>query len=228
MREGPTTADYWRQINARVGTPVIGSCSDATLQAIRRELGLWGAPFPEVDEAGLADANDIVPSRRFEERWEKTVNFGGAIVAKGVCFHHSDGPLSSNIDWLVKLASQSKASYHCIIDEDGTRVRLVDDRRRAWHAGFGKFRGKNPNDVLLGVSFTGNTRTGNWRKQRMLNEAEIASALEFLSARWEPMGFSLDWMTHHRACDPGRRDDVPDDVWAQLASAMTAAFGRRP
>lgn len=223
--DGPTDADYWRQIQARVKVPLTGKPMPATVQAIRRELELYGAPFPETDEPHWATVGEN-PRQSYEETWRRTTNFSGVLKARGVCFHHSDGPLTSNIDWLVHKAAISRASYHCIIDEDGSRVRLVDDRRRAWHAGFGKFREGNPNDILLGVSFTGNTRTGKFRSQARLNSNEIASALEFLGQRWETMGFSLDWMTHHRACDPGRRDDLPDDVWAQLRAAIEEKFGR--
>jgi len=46
----------------------------------------------------------------------------------------------------------AKVSAHYLIDEDGTVFRLVDERRRAWHAGVACWRGaRDVNDRSIGI-----------------------------------------------------------------------------
>lgn len=166
----------------------------------------------------------------YNERWVDCPNRGGKMRdAKGFCFHHSDGGLASNIDWLGRRST--RASYHCIIAPDGERVRLVDDRYRAWHAGYGRILGENPNRILVSIAFTGSTASGKYRPQRALTRDEVCSAFEFMSKRVGPGKLieSLDWkyITHHRAVDPGRRDDLPRDIWTDLISDLKQKFADR-
>jgi N-acetylmuramoyl-L-alanine amidase len=43
------------------------------------------------------------------------------------------------VRWLCNPASQ--VSSHYVVDEDGLVVQLVDESRRAWHAGRGSWAG---------------------------------------------------------------------------------------
>lgn len=136
----------------------------------------------------------------------------------GVCFHHSAETFADTLAILTDPAR--KVSYHCVIDADGTRCRLVDDGHVAWHAGVSSFRGRERgNEFLLGCAFAGNT----WHAP--LSEAQIASALEWLEPRWTRRGWTLDWMTDHRQIAPGRKDDLAPVEWERLRSAIAARFG---
>ncbi len=46
----------------------------------------------------------------------------------------------------------AKVSAHYLIDEDGATFRLVDEARRAWHAGLSRWRGRDDiNAVSIGI-----------------------------------------------------------------------------
>ena len=137
---------------------------------------------------------------------------------RGVCFHHT---VLSFADTLALMARpESRVSYHVVIAPDGTRARLVRDEHVAWHAGVSVFQGRpHCNAFLLGVSFAGDTRAA------PLAEAQIASALEWLGARWTALGWSPAWMTDHRQVAPGRKDDLAPAEWERLHAAIAGCFG---
>ena len=136
----------------------------------------------------------------------------------GVLFHHSVSPFDETIALILRPAS--KVSYHCLIGLDGTRCTLVPDGQIAWHAGASSFRGRSRcNDFLLGVAFAGDTL------QAPLTEAQLASALEWLDARWQRHGWTAGVMTDHRQVSPGRKDDLNPAEWARLLDAITEKFG---
>src|SRR5689334_18282554 len=108
--------------------------------------------------------------------------------SRGVVFHHT----VISFDETVALMSDParKVSYHCVVAPDGTRCTLVPDDRVAWHAGVSKFRERDGcNAFMLGLSFAGDTYAA------PLTDAQISSALEWLSSRWKRNNWSLDWMT---------------------------------
>lgn len=143
---------------------------------------------------------------------------GPAHERRGVCFHHTVMPFAETIAHMQ--APASRVSYHVVIAPDGARARLVSEERVAWHAGVSTFQGRDAcNYFLLGVSFAGDTRSA------PLTEAQIASALEWLEARWERLGWSLDRMTDHRQIAPGRKDDLAPGEWERLRAAIARRFG---
>ena len=138
---------------------------------------------------------------------------------RGVVFHHTEIPFQDTIALMSR--PESRVSYHCVIDGDGTRCTLVPDTEIAWHAGISSFRGREGcNAFLLGVSFAGDTG------KNPLTEAQIASALEWLDIRWKPLGWTLDDMTDHRQVAPGRKRDLNPSEWERLRGAIAAQFGR--
>jgi AmpD protein len=137
----------------------------------------------------------------------------------GALFHHSELGFAETIERMTDPAS--RVSYHCLIDADGTRCSLVPDAEIAWHAGASRFLGRDRcNDFLLGVSFAGDTYAA------PLSGPQIASALEWLGARWAPLGWGLDRVTDHRQASPGRKRDLNPAEWDRLAAAIAAQFGR--
>ncbi len=137
---------------------------------------------------------------------------------RGVCFHHTVMPFADTVAFMGR--AESRVSYHVVIAADGSRARLVADTDVAWHAGVSGFQGRaGCNAFLLGVAFVGDTRVA------PLAEAQIASVLEWLAARWAARGWSLDWMTDHRQIAPGRKDDLAPAEWVRLREAIAARFG---
>lgn len=139
----------------------------------------------------------------------------------GVLFHHSQGGYQETIERM--LNPESKVSYHCLIDLDGTRCTLVPETEVAWHAGASRFMGRERcNDFLLGVSFAGDTDLA------PLTPAQVASAIEWLGARWEPLGWDLGRMTDHRQVAPGRKRDLNPGEWSRLIGAIAGRFPSPP
>lgn len=136
---------------------------------------------------------------------------------RGVCFHHSVMDFDATISHM--LLGESQVSYHVLIAPDGTRARLVEDERIAWHAGVSSFQGRaRCNDFLVGLSFAGDTRAS------PLTPPQVASALEWLAPRWALYGWSTAVMTDHRQIAPGRKDDLAPAEWSRLLAAITARF----
>ena len=138
----------------------------------------------------------------------------------GVVFHHT----VISFDEAIALMTDSarKVSYHCVIAPDGARCTLVPDAQVAWHAGVSSFRGRSGcNAFLLGLAFAGDTYAA------PLTDAQLASALEWLTQRWARHGWTLDWMTDHRQVAPGRKNDLNPVEWDRLHAALTAKFGQQ-
>lgn len=139
----------------------------------------------------------------------------------GVVFHHSVLGFEETIAHMLR--PESKVSYHCLIAADGTRCTLVADEQVAWHAGLSQFHGRTGcNAFLLGVAFAGDTY------REALTGPQIASALEWLEARWAARGWAVEWMTDHRQVAPGRKDDLNPPEWDRLHAALTARFAGWP
>jgi len=99
----------------------------------------------------------------------------------------------------------------------------VPDACVAWHAGASRFLGRDRcNDFLLGVAFAGDTYSA------PLTEAQIDSALEWLDARWVPLGWSLGRITDHRQASPGRKDDLNPVEWERFLAAVASHFAASP
>jgi len=137
----------------------------------------------------------------------------------GVLFHHSGLGFAETIERMLDPAS--RVSYHCLIDADGARCTLVPDAEVAWHAGLSRFLGRERcNDFLLCVAFAGDTYAA------PLSGPQVASALEWLRARWAPLGWGAGRFTDHRQASPGRKRDLNPAEWDRLAAAIEAEFGR--
>ena len=121
--------------------------------------------------------------------------------------------------WHKMLRPESQVSYHCLIGHDGTRCTLVPETQVAWHAGASSFLGRERcNDFLLGVAFEGDTYA------LPLTHAQVGSALEWLGARWAPLGWDPGRVTDHRQVSPGRKDDLNPEQWAALHAAIGSRF----
>lgn len=91
---------------------------------------------------GSALANIITPSPNFDER---------TLPVSMLVMHYTgmqDGP--SAIDWLAN--PEAKVSAHYVVTEDGQIILMVDEAKRAWHAGRAFWRGvTNVNSASIGI-----------------------------------------------------------------------------
>jgi len=69
------------------------------------------------------------------------------------------------------------------------------------------------------VAFAGDTY------RAPLSESQLASALEWLEARWDALGWGIDRISDHRQVAPGRKRDLNPAEWERLAAAVAAHLG---
>ena len=138
----------------------------------------------------------------------------------GVLFHHSVMGFEETVAWMRR--EESQVSYHCLIALDGTRCTLVPDHQIAWHAGASSFLGRTRcNDFLLGLAFAGDTY------RVPLTQNQLASAVEWVAARWRRYRWTLDRMTDHRQVAPLRKNDLNPVEWERLRTTLQAQFEPR-
>ena len=112
---------------------------------------------------------------------------------------------------------EAKVSSHYVIDEDGTVLRLVDESRRAWHAGISFWRGaRGLNDRSIGIELVNPGHEFGYRDFPVLQLAALCDlCLSILSRHPIParnvVGHSD--IAPDRKQDPGERFD-----WAELAA----------
>jgi AmpD protein len=156
----------------------------------------------------------------FKELEQLSPNRGPAVHERlGTLFHHSVMGFRETLEWMGRPESQ--VSYHGLIDLDGTRCTLVPDAEIAWHAGASHFLGRERcNDFMLGLAFAGDTYAA------PITDAQLASALEWLQARWMPLGWSMGRITDHRQASPGRKLDLNPTEWDRLSAAIFCKFAQ--
>ena len=61
--------------------------------------------------------------------------------------------MATGAEALARLAdAEAKVSAHYCVDEDGTVFAMVDEAKRAWHAGLSHWAGRSRlNDVSIGI-----------------------------------------------------------------------------
>jgi len=137
----------------------------------------------------------------------------------GIVVHHACGYFEGSVSWILKPGTN--AAYHCLIAEDGTRAILAEDTDCCHHAGKSSYGGRvGCNGFMLGVAFCGDTNTGAMRKGKELNAHELASLRDWVEEKRRAHGIPKDWITHHRAVSPGRKDDLSLPAWEQVRKAL--------
>ena len=117
---------------------------------------------------------------------------------------------------------RARASAHLHIRRDGTVVRLVADRDRAWHAGVSAWRGRpDVNDFSLGWELA-NRNDG----REPYTDAQYASVIR-LGAQYVRQGLPLDAFVSHAAValPPGRKTDPAGFDWDRFRRGVRQQFG---
>ena len=156
--------------------------------------------------------------------------------------NHDARPAGGAIDMLVlhytgmKTAAEAierlcdpdvKVSAHYVIDEDGTVWRLVDESRRAWHAGVSSWQGtENINAVSIGIELV---NPGHEWGYRAFPEPQMAAlerlAREILSRHPVPP----DRVVGHSDVAPLRKQD-PGELfdWPRVARGGVGLWPTEP
>lgn len=117
---------------------------------------------------------------------------------------------------------RAKASAHLHIRRDGTVVRLVADRERAWHAGLSVWRGRsNVNDFSLGWELA-NRNDGRER----YTDAQYAAVVR-LAAHYARQGLPIDALVSHAevALPKGRKTDPAAFDWERFHRKLREVLG---
>lgn len=117
----------------------------------------------------------------------------------------------------------AEVSCHWLIAEDGRTEQLVDEARRAWHAGAGSWRGEDDiNSRSIGIELANPL-------DRPFPEPQMAALEALLRQVMDRWGIGPEGVIAHSDMAPGRKDDPgPRFDWARLARqglAVSAAQG---
>jgi N-acetylmuramoyl-L-alanine amidase len=149
------------------------------------------------------------PSPNFNERDPKISLF--YIVVHYTDMENSEQAFSRLCD------PDSKVSAHYLIEEDGRIFQLVDDAKRAWHAGASFWRGiTDLNSASIGIELVNPGHTWGYRPFPLIQIEALTELLEHLCAT-----HAFDrrtCMLAHSDIAPGRKQD-PGELfpWQHLA-----------
>jgi N-acetylmuramoyl-L-alanine amidase len=156
---------------------------------------------------------DIIdrPSPNFDER---------KLPVSMIVLHYTGMPDAESA--LNRLTSpESKVSCHYFVDEDGTVYRLVDEEKRAWHAGKSRWRGvSDVNSASVGIEIV---NPGHEFGYRNFPDEQIASLIPLVADIKERHGISRGNVVGHSDVAPARKED-PGELfpWEALARRRLA------
>lgn len=115
----------------------------------------------------------------------------------------------------------AEVSAHYLIDEDGAILRLVDEEKRAWHAGRAHWRGiTDVNSASVGIEIV---NPGHEHGYRNFTEAQMSSVIPLVAEIKERHGITRGNVVGHSDVAPARKQD-PGELfnWHALARLRLA------
>ena len=151
------------------------------------------------------------PSPNFDERM---------LPVSMIVLHYTGMPTCEAA--LDRMTSpEAKVSAHYCVDEDGTIYRLVDEEKRAWHAGKSRWRGVTDiNSASIGIEIV---NPGHEFGYRNFPDEQIAALIPLVSAIKERHGIGRGDVVGHSDVAPARKED-PGELfpWDALAKRRLA------
>jgi len=152
--------------------------------------------------AGIIDC----PSPNFDER---------SLPVSMIVLHYTG--MQDGASALRRLTDpEAKVSSHYLIAEDGQVVRLVEEDKRAWHAGRSYWRGiADVNSASIGIELV---NPGHEFGYRPFTEQQMEALLPLLAGIMERHGVAPANVVGHSDIAPARKQD-PGELfdWARLA-----------
>ncbi|MGI6408049.1 MAG: N-acetylmuramoyl-L-alanine amidase [Thiopseudomonas sp.] len=122
----------------------------------------------------------------------------------------------------MQLLTKTGVSSHYLIDENKV-YRLVDENRRAWHAGDSQWQGRtwlNSSTIGIEVVHPGYFETESGKQWQPWSEAQIDTLLLLLQDIRYRHGLGIDSVIGHADIAPQRKTDPgPEFPWFRLAQA---------
>jgi len=151
------------------------------------------------------------PSPNFDAR---------ALPVSMLVLHYTGMPdAESAIRWLAN--PESRVSAHYVVTEDGQIVRMVDEGKRAWHAGLAWWRGiSDVNSASIGIEIV---NPGHEWGYRDFPEAQIEALIPLLHDIMQRHGITRGNVVGHSDVAPARKLD-PGELfpWGRLARLRLA------
>lgn len=151
------------------------------------------------------------PSPNFDER---------ALPVSMLVLHYTGMPdAESAIRWLTN--ADSKVSAHYVVTEDGQTVRMVDEGKRAWHAGRAWWRGiTDVNSASVGIEIV---NPGHEWGYRDFPEAQVEALIPLVHDIMSRHGITRGNVVGHSDIAPARKLD-PGELfpWGRLARLRLA------
>lgn len=123
---------------------------------------------------------------------------------------------------IARLADpEAKVSCHYLVTEDGRIVRMVDESKRAWHAGRSHWRGVTDiNSASVGIEIV---NPGHEFGYRPFPEPQIEALIPLLAQIKDRYGITRGNVVGHSDIAPARKQD-PGELfpWGQLARLRLA------
>jgi N-acetylmuramoyl-L-alanine amidase len=116
---------------------------------------------------------------------------------------------------------EAKVSAHYLVDEDGSILRLVDERHRAWHAGRSHWRGvTDVNSASIGIEIV---NPGHEFGYRPFPEAQMSALIPLVADIKERHSITRGNVVGHSDVAPARKQD-PGELfnWHALARLRLA------
>ena len=151
------------------------------------------------------------PSPNFDER---------ALPVSMVVLHYTG--MLDGASAIARLAdAEAKVSAHYVVAEDGQVVRMVDEDKRAWHAGRSWWRGiSDVNSASIGIEIV---NPGHELGYRPFPEAQIDSVIQLLGGMVDRHRITRGNVVGHSDVAPARKED-PGELfpWYRLARLRLA------
>lgn len=132
-----------------------------------------------------------------------------------VIIHYTDMVFAeAALAWLTNPASQVSAHY--LIDEEGQIYRMVDQEKRAWHAGESYWQGRtNLNDCSIGIELA---NPGHSHGYRPFADAQIDALIQLCQGIKQRWNIPQSRFLGHSDVAPNRKQD-PGHLfpWERLA-----------
>ena len=152
-----------------------------------------------------------LPSPNFDER---------ALPVSMIVLHYTGMPDADGA--IARLTSpEAKVSAHYVVKEDGEVLRLVDEDKRAWHAGKSYWRGvTDVNSASVGIEIV---NPGHEFGYRPFPDEQIASLIPLIASIKERHGVSRGNVVGHSDIAPARKEDPGEFFpWWELAKRRLA------
>jgi len=145
-------------------------------------------------------------------------NFDARTVPPSVLVLHYTG-MKTGQEAIDRLRDpDARVSAHYVVEEDGRVFRLVDEGRRAWHAGTSFWRGRrNLNGESIGIEIVNPGHEWGYRAFPDAQIAAVTALVADIRTRWTIEDRDI---VGHADVAPARKDD-PGELfpWKRLAEA---------